>query len=296
MVKRRRRVDKRVFRAVGNVVLAVVLIAVAVLFILNYFGIKPGRLFAHTRDVSVHFIDVGQGDAALVLTKEHAVLVDAGPVAAAGKTAEYVRSYTSKLDYVLISHPHEDHMGGLPKIIETVEVDAIIMTADGSDSAFFTRTLDLIEEYGIDVYEAKPRDLYRAGDITLEILTPLRYHENKNDNSAAARVTVDGFSILFTGDTETEEEAELVAEYGDHLRSDVLKAAHHGSSTSTSREFLKCVSPSVAVISCGKGNEYGHPHASVLKNLKKIGCEIHRTDNEGTVVIRIKDGKLKVSE
>ena len=167
MVKRSRRVDKRVFRAVGNVVLAVVLIAVAVLFILNYFGIKPGRLFAHTRDVSVHFIDVGQGDAALVLTKEHAVLVDAGPVAVGRTTAEYVRSYTKKLDYVLISHPHEDHMGGLPKIIETVEIGAIVMTADGSDSAFFSRTLDLIEEYGIDVYEAKPRDLYRAGDITI---------------------------------------------------------------------------------------------------------------------------------
>ena len=108
-------------------------------------------------------------------------------------------------------------------------------------------------------------------------------------------MTVDGFSILFTGDTETEEEGELVAEYGDHLSSDVLKAAHHGSNTSTSPEFLKCVSPSVAVISCGKGNEYGHPHGSVLRNLRDAGCEVHRTDKEGTVVIRIKDGKLKVN-
>ena len=294
-MKRRKRIDKRVYRAVGNVVLAVAVVAVAVLFILNYLGIRPGWFFTNTRDVSVHFIDVGQGDAALVLTGEHAVLVDAGPVAVGRTTAEYVRSYTKKLDYVLISHPHEDHMGGLPEIIGRVEIGAIIMTADGSDSAFFSRTLDLIEEYGIDVYEAKPRDLYRAGDITIEILSPLNYHEIKNDNSAAARVTVDKFSVLFTGDTETEEEAELVAEYGDHLRADVLKVAHHGSATSTSKAFLKCVEPTVAVISCGKGNEYGHPHAAVLKNLRRIGCETHRTDNEGTVVVRIKDGKLSAS-
>ena len=282
-------------RIAGNVALAVAVVAVAVLFILNYLGIRPGWFFTNTRDVSVHFIDVGQGDAALVLTEEHAVLVDAGPVAVGRTTAEYVRSYTKKLDYVLISHPHEDHMGGLPEIIRSVEIGAIVMTADGSDSAFFSRTLDLIEEYGIDVYEAKPRDLYRAGDITIEILSPLKYHENKNDNSAAARVTVDKFSILFTGDTETEEEAELVAEYGDHLNADVLKVAHHGSATSTSKAFLKCVEPTVAVITCGKGNEYGHPHAAVLKNLRRIGCEIHRTDNEGTVVVRIKDGKLSAS-
>ena len=265
----------------------------AIIFVLNYLGVKfpwsPKR-----EGLSVTFIDVGQGDAALIMTEKTAIAVDVGPTESGEKTADRIFALAGKLDCVVITHPHEDHMGALSEVLETVPTDRVVMNADASDGSYFTRALDVIEEKEIPVTEAKAGDVIEIGDITLEIIAPISYsEEDKNSNSVVLRASAEGVSVLITGDATVDEETQVLEKRGD-LKADILKVGHHGSSTSTSEEFLRAVSPSIAVISCGEGNAYGHPHYSTLTRLREAGAEVWRTDKNGTVTVYVEDGKLKV--
>ncbi|MBQ1503079.1 MAG: MBL fold metallo-hydrolase, partial [Clostridia bacterium] len=209
-------------------------------------------------------------------------------------TADRIFALAGKLDCVVITHPHEDHMGALSEVLETVPTDRVVMNADASDGTYFTRALDIIEEKEIPVTEAKAGDVIEIGDITLEIIAPISYsEEDKNSNSVVLRASAEGVSVLITGDATVDEETQVLEKRGD-LKADILKVGHHGSSTSTSEEFLRAVSPSIAVISCGEGNAYGHPHYSTLTRLHEEGAEVWRTDKNGTVTVYVEDGKLKV--
>ena len=265
----------------------------AIIFVLNYLGVRfpwsPKR-----EGLSVTFIDVGQGDAALIMTEKTAIAVDVGPTESGEKTADRIFALAGKLDCVVITHPHEDHMGALSEVLETVPTDRVVMNADASDGSYFTRALDVIEEKEIPVTEAKAGDVIEIGDITLEIIAPISYsEEDKNSNSVALRASAEGVSVLITGDATVDEEAQVLEKHGD-LKADILKVGHHGSSTSTSEEFLRAVSPSIAVISCGEGNAYGHPHYSTLTRLREAGAEVWRTDKSGTVTVYVENGKIMV--
>ena len=265
----------------------------AIIFVLNYLGVRfpwsPKR-----EGLSVTFIDVGQGDAALIMTEKTAIAVDVGPTESGEKTADRIFALAGKLDCVVITHPHEDHMGALSEVLETVPTDRVVMNADASDGSYFTRALDVIEEKEIPVTEAKAGDVIEIGDITLEIIAPISYsEEDKNSNSVVLRASAEGVSVLITGDATVDEETQVLEKHGD-LKADILKVGHHGSSTSTSEEFLRAVSPSIAVISCGEGNAYGHPHYSTLTRLREAGAEVWRTDKNGTVTVYVEDGRLKV--
>ncbi|MBR3416561.1 MAG: MBL fold metallo-hydrolase [Clostridia bacterium] len=265
----------------------------AIIFVLNYLGVRfpwsPKR-----EGLSVTFIDVGQGDAALIMTEKTAIAVDVGPTESGEKTADRIFALAGKLDCVVITHPHEDHMGALSEVLETVPTDRVVMNADASDGSYFTRALDVIEEKEIPVTEAKAGDVIEIGDITLEIIAPISYsEEDKNSNSVVLRASAEGVSVLITGDATVDEEAQVLEKHGD-LKADILKVGHHGSSTSTSEEFLRAVSPSIAVISCGEGNAYGHPHYSTLTRLREAGAEVWRTDKSGTVTVYVENGKIKV--
>ena len=136
--------------------------------------------------------------------------------------------------------------------------------------------------------------MIEIGDITLEIIAPISYsEEDKNSNSVVLRASAEGVSVLITGDATNDEEDAILKRFRD-LKADVLKVGHHGSSTSTGEKFLAAVSPSIAVISCGEGNAYGHPHYSTLTRLADAGAEVWRTDKNGTVTVYVEDGKLKV--
>lgn len=271
-----------------------VIVVIAAFFICNHFGVSFPSWLNAPRDASVHFIDVGQGDAALILTEKSAVVIDAGPASSADKLTEYISAYTSKIDCLVISHPHEDHMGGAAKLLERLPVDKIIMNSDASDSGFFSKTLDVIAEKGIDLYKAGPGDTYGIEDITLELFAPLKDYGDKNNNSVVLKASIPEFSVIFTGDAEAEAEKDILEIYGSSLDADVLKVGHHGSSTSTSEVFLSFVSPEIAVISCAAGNSYGHPHSETLSKLAMVGANVYRTDKDGTAVVYYDVGALKV--
>ncbi len=292
MDKPERRKGRRLFRAVLRWLVIALAAVFAVLFILNYLGVRfpwsPKR-----EGVSFTFIDVGQGDAALIMTETTAIAVDVGPTDSGEKTADRIFALAGKLDCIVITHPHEDHMGALSEVLETVPTDRVLMNADASDASYFTRALDFLEKNDVPVDEAKAGDVIEIGDITLEIFAPTAYTDDKNSNCVVLRASAGGVSVLITGDATNDEEDAILKRFRD-LKADVLKVGHHGSSTSTGEKFLAAVSPSIAVISCGEGNAYGHPHYSTLTRLAEAGAEVYRTDKSGTVTVCVEDGRLKV--
>lgn len=262
-------------------------VCVIVLYIFGYFNydsVKEG-------EAQIHFIDVGQGDAALILTRFAAVMIDAGTTDSGDDLAAYVSNYTDTLDYMILSHPHEDHIGGASRVIESVSVKKVIMPDFTADSVSFDRTLDAIERENAEIIPADAGNIYTVGDIRMEILSPSlnQDYEETNNVSIVIKVIFGNTSFLFTGDAEKPIENELLNESAAELNCDVLKVGHHGSSTSSSKDFITEISPKIAVISCGKDNSYGHPHYEVKKLFSDLNILTLRTDIEGDIVL-LSDG------
>ena len=194
MDKPERRKGRRLFRAVLRWLVIALAAVFAVLFILNYLGVRfpwsPKR-----EGVSFTFIDVGQGDAALIMTETTAIAVDVGPTDSGEKTADRIFALAGKLDCIVITHPHEDHMGALSEVLETVPTDRVLMNADASDASYFTRALDFLEKNDVPVDEAKAGDVIEIGDITLEIFAPTAYTDDKNSNCVVLRASTGGVSV-----------------------------------------------------------------------------------------------------
>jgi len=236
---------------------------------------------------TIRFVDVGQGDCTLVTYKGESVLVDAGGAANGQITAEYISLYSPSVDYFVITHPHEDHMGGAPYILNMVSVDTLILSDIEIDTEFYNKTLALAKKHGVNIIELDEGAKFATEHITIEILDSFDLiYEDLNNASLVTRIDVEDTSILVTGDAEKEEEEYLLRFNRELLDCDILKVGHHGSGSSSTSEFLLAVSPDISVISCGKNNSYGHPTAEVLSRLKSIECEIHRTDREGHVILR----------
>lgn len=238
------------------------------------------------------FIDVGQGDCTLITHHGEGILIDAGPGSSGRKAAEAAAIYSPTLDYFIITHPHEDHMGGAEEVLKRVKVGCLVLTTDRTDEEFYGDTMRLADRLGIPVLYAEDGMTLTTEYITAEIFDTFGLEsDNLNNRSMIVKITADDTTLLVTGDAESEEEEYLLANCREQLDADLLKAAHHGSSTSSGEEFLAAVSPDTAVISCGRNNSYGHPASAVVNRLKNLGAEIRRTDFEGTVLIR-KGGSL----
>lgn len=244
-----------------------------------------------TEKLEVHFIDVGQADSILVKTGEKAMLIDAGDSKSADTIKAYLESQgVSKLEYLIGTHPHEDHMGSFADVINNFEVKNIILTEKINTGKYFRRAIEAIENKGLLITKANVGDKYELGDAEFIILSPSKdYGDNLNNASIIVRLTYGENSFMFTGDAETAPEKDVVSS-GYELKSDVLKFGHHGSSTSSSDEFLKAVSPTYGVIMCGKDNSYGHPHKETMEKIKKYGITVYRTDEQGNIVAT-SDGK-----
>ena len=233
-------------------------------------------------ELRVSFIDVGQGDSEFIeLPNGETLLIDAGTNETGADVVSYISSlgYTS-IDYVVGTHPHEDHIGGLDDVIRTFDVESIYMPKVTADTKTFEDVLDAVDEKGLTINTAKAGVTLVDGDgLSVKMLAPvLDEYDNTNDYSAVIRIVYDDTSFIFMGDAEQYAE-DLIT--GD-VDSDVLKVGHHGSSTSTGEAFLERVSPSYAVISCGLGNSYGHPHTETIEKLG--GIPVFRTDEMGTIV------------
>jgi len=240
--------------------------------------------------LSVHFVDVGQADGTFIsLPNGETMVIDAGTNAAAEDFVSYIRrTGTKKIDYVVGTHPHEDHIGGLDNVIDEFEIGEIYMPYASTDTESFEDVLEAIKRKGENIHTAKSGvEILNTDGIKIEFVAPVsEFYEELNNYSAVVKLTYKDTSFLFMADAEKESEKEI---YSD-IKADVLKVGHHGSSSSTTNSFLKRVKPDIAVISVGEDNEYYHPADSVLNRLERFGCEIYRTDYNGNIVV-VSDGE-----
>lgn len=236
----------------------------------------------------VHFIDVGQGDCSLVISEGEALLIDTGEKENAQKLCEYMRDQgVDKIKYMLLTHQHSDHMGGASEILNSMEVENIIIPKLPEDmtptTKFYENFLTSVQENGLKLTPAEPGKVYEIGECSLEIIAPVEEYSDLNNFSAAAILTHGADSFLFTGDIEKKAENDIL-ESGRMRDIDVLKAAHHGSSTSNGKDFLAAAAPDYAVICCGAGNSYNHPNEDAVERIRKYTDKIYRTDIDGTIV------------
>lgn len=236
----------------------------------------------------VIYIDVGQGDSALILTPDgKSMLIDAGESSAKNKVAQILEEYgITTLNMLVATHPHSDHIGGMQYIVENFQIEQVCLPGVSHTSQGYENLLLAIQERKIPALQAKAGESFQLGsDVHCEILAPVQEeYENLNDYSAVIRVCFGETSFLFTGDAEALSEAEILENTAGSIHSTVLKAGHHGSKTSSSDAFIRAVSPEAAVISCASENSYGHPHTETLETLARHRVTIYRTDELGDIL------------
>ncbi|OFI06727.1 hydroxyacylglutathione hydrolase [Clostridium acetireducens DSM 10703] len=236
-------------------------------------------------DLKVHFIDVGQGDSILLQQGNATMLIDAGKNDAADSVVSYLKKQNiEKLDYIVGTHPHEDHIGGMDAVIDKFNIGKVYMPKKTANTKTFRDVIKSIKAKNLKITNAKSGSSFNLGQAKCTVLAPNSgEYENTNNYSIVIKVEYGSNSFLFTGDAEALSEKEILKK-GYNISSDVLKVGHHGSHSSTCNEFLNKVNPKYAVISLGKRNDYGHPHKETLSKLNSKGIQIYRTDESGTII------------
>ncbi|SET42087.1 competence protein ComEC [Natronincola peptidivorans] len=260
-----------------------------VLFIL--IPMLSGCFFEEDTALSIHVIDVGQGDSILIKTPNgKTMLIDGGEPAAGKTVVSYLKKRkVKKIDLLVATHPHADHIGGLIDVIHSIPIDKFYMPHKLHTSKTFENLLDAAKDKDLKISAATAGIMIDFDeDITLYFLGPLRdYGDDLNLWSAVVKMDYKEKSFLFTGDLEALGEEDILSGFQkDFLKSQFLKVGHHGSRTSTTENFLQVIEPTVAVISCGRNNSYGHPHEEVINRLNLFNIAVYRTDMQGTIVIK----------
>lgn len=246
---------------------------------------------------TVYFLDVGQADCTFIKTPKLTALIDAGNVLDGKNIVKFLQSLgIQKIDYLINTHPHEDHLGGMSAVIENFNIGKIYMPkisrADMPTTGVYNELLNTIEQKNCDVYTAKSGvTAFESDNTSIKILSPYgTNYGNLNNYSAVTKFTYYNTGILIMGDAERVIEKELIEKSAD-IKADIVRVGHHGSSNSNSRGFLKETCCKDAVISCGINNNYHHPSKSTLKTLDHLNLRIYRTDTSGTVIASVsKDG------
>lgn len=241
-------------------------------------------IFADENTLNVYFIDVGQADSILLENKGHYMLIDAGNNEDGPKLVNYFNEQDIKeFDYVVGTHAHEDHIGGMDDIIKNFKIDNFYMPDAITTTKTFEDVLAALEETNVIFQTPKVNQTFNLQDTTITTLSVTADEKNLNDTSIVLKVEHGTNTFLFMGDASTKIEKNLLNK---DIKSDVLKVGHHGSRYSTSLEFLKKVSPEYAVISVGENNTYKHPHEEILKRLEEQNIQIYRTDKQGTILAK----------
>lgn len=280
------RLRRPVRRGVGVVAAAALLVA------------WPAVAAPRAAALEIHFLDVGQGDATLIRTPaDRWIMIDAGVRseeydAGERRVLPFLRANrVDRLEAMILTHPHADHIGGAPAVLRAVEVGRVVEPGHPSGSPAYLELLRVLEARKVLWIGARAGRTIRLDGVTLEILWPdgetIDSASDVNDISAVVHLRYGDFAALFTGDAYADTERELVRRHGEALRADVLKAGHHGSRTSTSAAFLEAVRPELVVISAGRRNRYGHPAPEVLRRLDERGIGVARTDRDGTITVRV---------
>lgn len=245
--------------------------------------------------LEVHFLDVGQGDAALVLCKGKAMLIDGGTSKNSSFIYAYLKEHNiSHLDYIIATHGHADHVGGLAGALNYATVGTVLCPVSNYDSEEFNDFVKYLEKQNVSITIPEVGDDFPFGGARFKIVGPVAKLSNHNDVSLVLRLVYGSTSFLFTGDAERQEEYGILT-YGSYIKSNVLKVGHHGSNGSTSAAFLKKVSPEYAVISVGSENVYGFPEIETLNALRNANVKVFRTDLQGTIVCKSDRNNLTFS-
>lgn len=243
--------------------------------------------------LEVSIIDVGQGDSALIKTPGNKyVLVDAASKTDKDKLFNYLKTQNISSFYAVVgTHPHEDHIGNLDDVINSYQVDKVYLPKVTSNTKAFENLMEAIKKKNLKINTAKGGVDFEIDGVKFSFLSPNNTsYEEVNNYSSALKITYNNTSFLLMGDAEKLSENEILAK-GYNLKADVIKLGHHGSYSSSGSSFIKAVNPKYAAISCGKANDYGHPHKETLDLMKKLNIDVYRTDLMGTISF-ISDGNI----
>ncbi len=288
------------FKNIFKTVTVVLCIIVSVFCFLSVddrlFELRQGIKRSDSEDF-VKVIDVGQGDSILIHSNGYSALIDTGTEESANELAKTLsRENIEIIDVLILTHLHTDHTGGVEYIFKNFEVNTLILPelttfSDGIYSAEFA--IDKITRAGGNLFKACEDMTFDIGDFTVTIIGTYYDILDENNRSLIIRADIDGNGFLFMADAEAGTERRLIEDKKD-ISCDILKVGHHGSNTSTVRDFLERANPQYAAISVGKGNIYNHPHLATLKQLEKRGIETLRTDIEGDITFNIENRKIVV--
>lgn len=261
------------------IALALVLLLCSCDLLIEYTDETPNGTLA------VHYLDVGQGDSIFIeLPNSETMLIDTGENYHGEGIINYITDCgKDKIDYLVATHPHTDHIGSMSYIVRHMNIGEVYMPKVSASTKTYENLLESILDKGLKIKTATAgTSIIKDGDLEIEILAPVTiYEDDLNNCSVILKIIYKDRSFLFTGDAEVKEFDDVYLDMG----ADVLKVAHHGSRTSTTEELLERIDPEIAVISLGKDNEYGHPHKSTLKYLNNYECDIYRTDQDRTIKI-----------
>ncbi len=277
----------------------VILSIIGVVFGVNYDNSKPvdniiEEPLTSAEQMKIHYLDVDQGDSIFIeLPTKETMLIDAGEANTASKTIDYIKKLNyQKIDYLVATHPHIDHIGGMTAIINEFDVGKIYMPKVSVGTKTYEKLLQTIADKDLKIKTAVSGvSIIDSDNLDVVVIAPnsTKYDEI-NNYSTVIKITYKENKFLFMGDAEVTSEEEITTD----VKVDVLKVGHHGSDTSTSDAFLDKVNPSIAIISVGKDNSYGHPKKEILDKLQARDVKIYRTDINGTIVVASDGTKINV--
>lgn len=269
-------------------VLSIIMIAILSIFLISC-GKATQYGNGNDSNLKIHYIDVGQGDSELIQIGDKNILIDAGT--SDKKALNYLKSLgIKKIDYAIATHPHEDHIGSMDDVIKTFDIGTFYSPKVTTTTKTFENMVKALKAKDLKMNVPKVGEEIKIGNATLTFLAPNSdKYEDLNNYSIVVKLKYGNNSFIFMGDAQDVSEGEILKKQLD-IKADVIKIGHHGSHSSTTQEFLDKVNPRYAVISCEKGNDYGHPHKETLAKLNAKNINVFRTDLNGTIIAE-SDGK-----